>query len=353
MATGSRAAWFSLRFAADACVSNIRAVFLPSLPFCQPLKKNRVTTARLLSADDVPQSLLSTAAVRTGFAEEYPFDSHWIEIDGHVLHYIDEGQGPTLLMVHGNPTWSFAWRHLIRELSSQYRVIAIDHLGCGFSEKPQQDVYALGQHISRLTALIECLDLNQITLFAHDWGGGIGMGAAGRLPDRFSRFVLMNTAAFRSQRIPLRIAVCRIPLLGTLGMQGLNLFSKAAVKMATEVGLTESARRGLLVPYDSWNNRRAVREFVHDIPLRPSHRSYAELKRVEDGLAQFTKSPMLLVWGMRDWCFSPHFYDEFCKRFPAAEQHPIASAGHYVFEDAKDELLQVSREFLARTETDR
>lgn len=352
MAAGSRMDRFSLRFAADACVLNLWAVFLPSFPFCQPLKNNRVTTARLLTADDVPQSLLTTAACRTGFAEEYPFDSHWIEIDGHVLHYVDEGQGPTLLMVHGNPTWSFAWRHLIRELRSRYRVIAIDHLGCGFSEKPQQDVYALRQHISRLTALIECLDLKDITLFAHDWGGGIGMGAAGRLPERFRRFVLMNTAAFRSQRIPWRIAACRIPLLGTLGMQGLNLFSKAAVLMATETGLSESARRGLLAPYDSWKHRRAVREFVHDIPLRPSHRSYAELKRVEDGLAQFTSAPMLLVWGMRDWCFSPHFYHEFCQRFPDAEQYPIATAGHYVFEDAQQELLQVASEFLERTQSD-
>lgn len=305
-----------------------------------------MTPPKTLSSDNIPVALKDRAEQRDGFRDEYPFDSKWAEVDGQVMHYVDEGTGPVLLMVHGNPTWSFAWRHLIKELSSEYRVIAVDHLGCGFSAKPQSDVYALDNHISRLVGLIECLDLTDITLFAHDWGGGIGMGAAGRLPDRFGRFVLMNTAAFRSQRIPLRIAACRIPLLGTLGMQGMNLFSVAALKMASERPLSDSAKRGLIAPYNNWANRRAVREFVHDIPLKPSHRSYQTLKAVEDGLAQFRKCPMLLIWGMKDWCFSPHFYEEFCQRFPDAVRHPIADAGHYVFEDAQDELLQASRKFL-------
>ncbi|MEZ6123564.1 MAG: alpha/beta fold hydrolase [Planctomycetaceae bacterium] len=308
-----------------------------------------MTSAKTLSGDQVPESLRQRAAARDGFAAEYPFASHWIEVNGQILHYVDEGQGPILLMVHGNPTWSFAWRQLIRDLSPNYRVIAVDHLGCGFSARPQADVYSLNQHIERLKGLVECLDLRDVTLFAHDWGGAIGMGTAGRLPDRFRRFVLMNTAAFRSQQIPLRIAVCRIPLLGTLGMQGLNLFSLAALKMAAEKPLSEAARRGLVAPYDCWKNRRAVREFVHDIPLRSSHRSYQVLKQVEDGLEQFRSAPMLLVWGMKDWCFTPAFYEEFCRRFPHAVRHPIASAGHYVFEDAHDELLSASRSFLKQT----
>lgn len=286
------------------------------------------------------------------FADEYPFDSHWIEVGGRVLHYVDEGTGPVLLMVHGNPTWSFAWRRLIADLSADYRVIAIDHLGCGFSEKPQlrtseDAVYTLDQHISRLVSFIECLDLQDITLFAHDWGGAIGMGSAGRRPDRFRRFVLMNTAAFRSIRIPLRIAVCRVPLLGTLGMQGLNLFSLAALHMASEKPLSKAARAGLIAPYNSWSNRIAVREFVHDIPLHPGHRSYGTLEQVEQQLTQFQQHPVLLIWGMKDWCFTPAFYEEFCQRFPEAIRHPIAAAGHYVFEDAPDELLSASRRFLA------
>ena len=106
----------------------------------------------------------------------------------------------------------------------------------------------------------------------------------------------------------------------------------------------------MIAPYNNWANRAAVKEFVHDIPLRPSHRSYATLETVERGLAQFQDRPMLLVWGMKDWCFTPHFYDEFCERFPKAVRHPIADAGHYVFEDALDELVTTSQQFLADTQ---
>ena len=305
-----------------------------------------MSSARILSSDEVNDSLLQSAAKRTGFEAEYPFESHWADIDGQTMHFIDEGSGPVLLMVHGNPTWSFAWRHLVRELSSDFRVIAVDHIGCGFSEKPQADIYTLDQHISRLQALTECLGLQDITLFAHDWGGAIGMGCAGRQSDRFKRFVLMNTGAFCSTEIPFRIALCRIPLLGTCGMQGLNLFSSAAVRMATEKGLSPSAKAGMLAPYDSWHHRKAVKEFVHDIPLKKSHRSYSALKAVEDGLEQFQDSPVLLFWGMKDWCFTPNFYAEFRRRFPNAACVEIPDAGHYVFEDAQDELIAAAREFL-------
>jgi hypothetical protein len=173
---------------------------------------------RLLEPEQIAPEVRQRADQRAGFEDEYPFESHWFEVDGRTLHYVDEGHGPVLLMVHGNPTWSFAWRRLVKDLSRDFRVIAIDHLGCGFSEKPQdRDVYTLDGHIRRLMTLVSLLDLRQITLFAHDWGGAIGMGCAGRTAERFQRFVLMNTGAFRSQAIPFRISLCRIPLLWETG----------------------------------------------------------------------------------------------------------------------------------------
>ncbi|MCH2212572.1 MAG: alpha/beta fold hydrolase [Fuerstiella sp.] len=303
----------------------------------------------LLDDTDVPDDLLNLSQSRDGFTEEFPFTSRWIRIGASIQHFVDEGSGPVLLMVHGNPTWSFAWRHLIRNLSVDYRVIAIDHLGCGFSEKPQTDVYTLEQHIKRLEQLILALDLRNVTLFAHDWGGAIGMGCAGRQPDLFSRFVLLNTAAFRSRRIPLRISACRIPLLGPFGVQRMNLFSLAAVQMAVTRPLTSSAKAGLLAPYDSVENRIAVREFVLDIPMKPTHRSYQTLVRVEESLSKLANRPMQLIWGMRDWCFTPEFLYEFERRFPNAAVHRISSAGHYVFEDAADDVLETSQRFLKLT----
>lgn len=304
--------------------------------------------ARLLTPEQIDPELKKRAERRDGFADEYPFAAHWFEVDGHVQHYIDEGQGPVLLMVHGNPTWSFAWRRLVKNLSRDHRVIAIDHLGCGFSEKPQdRNVYTLNQHIQRLAALVQLLNLQQITLFGHDWGGAIGMGCAGRMDDRFQRFVLMNTGAFHSQAIPFRISLCRIPLLGKLGNQGLNLFARAALTMAVEKPLTSAARAGFIAPYDSWKNRVAVHEFVQDIPLNPSHRSYPTLTEVEQSLAKFRNQPMQLIWGMKDWCFTPgQFLSEFRRRFPNAQSLELPNAGHYVFEDAAEEVLKQARQFL-------
>ena len=305
---------------------------------------------RLLEPEQIAPELRQRADQRAGFEDEYPFESHWFEVDGRTLHYVDEGHGPVLLMVHGNPTWSFAWRRLVKDLSRDFRVIAIDHLGCGFSEKPQdRDVYTLDGHIRRLMTLVSLLDLRQITLFAHDWGGAIGMGCAGRTAERFQRFVLMNTGAFRSQAIPFRISLCRIPLLGKLGDRGLNLFARAALTMAVEKPLSAAARKGLIAPYDSWAHRIAVHEFVQDIPLGPAHRSYATLTEVEKSLEQFRDYPVQLIWGMKDWCFTPaDFLSEFRRRFPAAHTLEIPDAGHYVFEDAPEAVLQQSRRFLDR-----
>lgn len=313
-----------------------------------PVELNAV----LQSSDQVSEQLRVRAQQRSGFQQQYPFESRWFRTEDGVQHYVDEGSGAPLLMVHGNPTWSFAWRHLIVGLRDRYRVIAVDHLGCGFSEKPQDtSLYVLDRHIARLAALVRALGLQNVCLFGHDWGGAIGMGCAGRLPDRFSRFVLMNTGAFRSQAIPFRIALCRIPLLGQLGDQGLNLFVRAALWMAVERRLSEEARAGLLAPYDSWSQRIAVHQFVQDIPLDAGHRSYGALREVERGLEQFRDRPMQLIWGMRDWCFTPQeFLEGFLRHFPEARVERLADAGHYVFEDAAERVLSTSRQFLQLTD---
>ncbi len=190
------------------------------------------------------------------------------------------------------------------------------------------------------------LDLRGVTLFGHDWGGAIGMGAAAALPARFARFVLFNTAAFRSTRIPARIAVCRIPLLGALAVRGLNLFSLAAIEMAVTQRMTAAVRTGYLAPYRSWHDRIAILRFVQDIPLSPAHPSYGTLLEIENSLAQFRRCPMLFVWGARDWCFTTRFLAEFQQRFPQAETLLVPNAGHFVFEDAHEEIIPRIRAFL-------
>ncbi len=284
---------------------------------------------------------------------EYPFTPHYLDLGGHRYHYVDEGSGPVILFVHGNPTWSFAWRRFLTDLARNHRVIAVDHIGCGKSDKPQNDKYVLANHVANLSRLIDELGLRDITLVGHDWGGCIGMGAAVRRPERFGRFILMNTAAFRSRRIPLRIAVCRIPVLGALAVRGFNAFAGAALWMAVEhqKEFGAATRAGFVAPYDSWANRIATHEFVRDIPLAPSHRSYQTLVEIETGLAQFQDRPVLFLWGEKDWCFTLEFLREWQQRFPSAQTITYADAGHYVFEDAHERMLTDIRNFLSQTQT--
>jgi haloalkane dehalogenase len=282
----------------------------------------------------------------------FPFESRELTLGGCRCHYVDEGAGPVLLMVHGNPTWSFYWRELIRAFRGQCRVVAVDHIGCGLSEKPSPAEYSyrLAQRISDLGQLIEALDLSRITLVAHDWGGAIGMGAAVEAPERFARFVLMNTAAFRAVRCPWAIRVCRVPLIGPLAVQGLNLFVRRALRtaVAKPERMTAEVRAGLMAPYDSWRHRAAVLRFVLDIPLRRNHPSYQTLVKIEDGLGQFRERPVCLIWGLRDWCFTREFLDRFLDFFPDAEVHGLGDAGHYVVEDAHEEIVLLLGDFLRR-----
>jgi haloalkane dehalogenase len=278
----------------------------------------------------------------------YPFASREIRLEGHRYHYVDEGSGEVLLLVHGNPTWSFYWRELIRALSRRFRVVAVDHIGCGLSDKPRGYPYRLAQHVDNLAQLVDRLGLEDVTLLGHDWGGPIALGAALADERRYRRFVLFNTAAFRWRRIPLRIAMCRVPILGRLLVQGVNGFTRAALRMAVcrRDRMTAAVRSGILAPYDTWAHREAIFRFVADIPLSPRHPSYATLLDIEQGLPRLASHPWLLVWGMRDWCFTPEFLERFIELFPHAEVHRLADAGHWVVEDAHERIVPIVEQFL-------
>ncbi len=269
---------------------------------------------------------------------EYPFQSKFLEVDGQRLAYLDEGQGPVLVMVHGNPSWSYLYRHLISSLSKNYRVIVPDHLGCGFSAKPQDHSYRLADHLANLEAVLAHCQVKHCIMLVHDWGGAIGLGWAGNHPERVNGLVLFNTAAFRSQHIPWRIRVCRWPLLGPLLIRGLNSFAGAAVHMAVQQKMAPEIARSFIAPYDSWANRIATLRFVQDIPLASSHPSWSTLSKVEENLSKLSNIPMLICWGGKDFCFNDHFYHEWQRRFPQAKCHYFPEAGHYVLEDAGEEI---------------
>ena len=277
----------------------------------------------------------------------YPYEGARHVVSGGTQHYLDEGSSETaILALHGNPTWSFYWRSLIPTFSSTYRVVIPDHIGCGLSDKPQDWSYRLEDHIANIEKLVEKLGLNNIHLMVHDWGGAIGMGFAARHPELIRSLTITNTAAFRSQEIPLSIASCRIPIFGKVAVRGFNAFAGVATWRATAKGLSSDVKSGLLFPYNSWENRIATLRFVEDIPLKEEHPSYATLLGVEEGLSQFKDHPMLLLWGDQDFCFSPSFRKEWEERFPKAEVHAWNDVGHYVMEDAPNRALELMKPFL-------
>ncbi|MGE4561024.1 MAG: alpha/beta fold hydrolase [Desulfobulbus sp.] len=280
---------------------------------------------------------------------QYPFQPRFVEIGGHRLAYLDQGQGLPVVMVHGNPSWSYLYRNLVSHLQGRYRCIVPDHLGCGFSDKPRNAPYRLRNHLENLERLLDHLAIERCVLVVHDWGGAIGMGWAGKHPQRVAGVVVLNTAAFRAQRMPLRIAVCRWPLLGELIVRGLNGFAGAAIFMAVSKRMRPEVARGFLAPYDSWHSRVAIHRFVQDIPMHPEHPSWPTLVAVEEGLAQLDRVPMMLCWGGRDFCFNDWFYREWQRRFPEAEAHYFKDAGHYVLEDAFEEIAPLVDQFLDRT----
>ena len=257
--------------------------------------------------------------------------------------------GETFLMVHGNPTWSFYYRNLIRAFSGEHRCVAVDHVGSGLSDKPQDYPYTLGTHVENLERLVEHLDLRGVTLVVHDWGGAIGMGWATRHPERVRRIVVLNTSAFRSQRIPPSIDMCRLPGLGALLIRGMNGFARAATVRAVRRGLSPDVKRGYLRPYDSWANRVGNLRFVQDIPMHDRIPSWPVICEIEQGLTKLRDKPMLVCWGGRDFCFDDTFLAGWRERFPGAEVHRFADAGHYVLEDAGPEVIERMRAFLART----
>jgi pimeloyl-ACP methyl ester carboxylesterase len=280
----------------------------------------------------------------------YPFESHFMDVGGHRLHYVDEGAGEPLLFVHGNPTWSFYWRNLILGLRDRYRCVAVDHIGCGLSDKPQQYEYTLQRRIDDLVEVVERLDLRRATLVAHDWGGSVGLGTVQQLKERFGRIVLFNTGAFPPPFVPWRIAACRIPMFGTLAVRGMNAFARAALSMAVEKHerMTADVQAGLIAPYDSWQSRVAIDAFVKDIPFSARHPTWKTLERIETGLASLGTMPIQLIWGMRDWCFRPECLERFIRHWPEAEVHRFEDCGHYVVEDAPERIVPLMRDFLER-----
>jgi haloalkane dehalogenase len=286
----------------------------------------------------------------------YPFESRYFDLDGLRYHYLDEGRGEPVVMLHGNPTWSFYYRDLVRGLRDRYRIIVPDHIGCGFSDKPDDSryEYSLERRVADFDALMNGLDLDEkLTLVLHDWGGMIGMAWAVRNPDRVRRIVLLNTAAFHlpeTKKLPTALWWVRNTALAAFLVRRFNAFSRGATwACCTRKRLSKEVRDAYCAPYDSWANRIATLRFVQDIPLRAGDRGYELISEVESKLGLFSDRPVLICWGGKDFVFDHHFLECWLKHLPGAQVHRFPDCGHYVLEDAGEEILALVERFLANS----
>jgi len=290
-----------------------------------------------------------------GFEDIYPFESKFKNINGHDLHYIDKGKGKPVVMIHGNPTWSFYYRRQIKDLSQNFRAIAMDHIGCGFSDKPDANAYnyTLESRIKDLDTLINALDINEkISLILHDWGGMIGLAWAVDHMDRIDKIIITNTAGFllpEEKKFPLRLWLIKyIRLFAIPAVLGLNIFARGALYLGSETKLSAKVKKGLTAPYNSWKNRIATLKFVQDIPISEKDTSYSIVKHVDENLKRLDESSLMFLWGAKDFVFDLAFLNEFKKRFPGACSHTFHDAGHYLFEDKPEETARLIKAFLGK-----
>lgn len=296
-------------------------------------------------------------SLQAELTEQFPFKRNFIERNGHQYHYVNEGQGSPVVMVHGNPSWSFYYRNLVSELSVNHQCIVPDHIGCGFSDKPGDDAYdyTLSNRIDDLDALLEHLDVKEnITLVVHDWGGMIGMGYAARYPERIKRLVVLNTGAFHlpsTKKLPIALWVGRNTWVGTLLVRGLNAFSSVASYIGVKrKPMSKEVREAYVAPFNNWKNRISTLRFIQDIPMKEGDRNYQLVGDIADSLVKFNELPMIICWGLKDFVFDKHFLAEWQARFPSAQVHAFDDCGHYILEDASNEVVPLVRDFLQTTE---
>jgi pimeloyl-ACP methyl ester carboxylesterase len=285
----------------------------------------------------------------------WPFTERRVTVNGHEMAYVDEGTGPVVLLVHGNPTWGFYYRRLMASLAAAgVRAIAPDHIGMGRSEKPSAADYphTLRRRVLDLGAFIDALALDRpLSIVAHDWGGAIALAWAVDNADRVDKLVLFNTGAFPlppEKSLPWSLRAARLPVVGEFAVRRLNAFSRGALVMGSgKRWLPAEARRGLLDPYDRPAHRVAVHRFVKDIPLRPSDPAYEVLAHTEKCLPLLHSKPTMMFWGMKDPVFDEVVLDHLVELMPQAEVHRFDDAGHYVLEDAADRIVPPVTRFLS------
>lgn len=283
----------------------------------------------------------STPGIRPPWVSDelFPFHSRFVDIDGHVIHYVDEGEGPTLLLYHGNPTWSFLYRHLITGLRDRFRCVAWDYPGFGLSEAAPGFGFTVAEHVAVAERFVETLDLQGVTPFVQDWGGTIGIGVATRHPERHRALVVGNTSVWPADARTRAFSWVMGGPIGGFLIGRFNLFAARIVPFGhRRTKLTANERHHYTAPFPDGEARRPTHIFPHEIvaaePL---------LLEVSGYLDRIAHLPALIVWGDADFAFKEGERRRWEEALPHATTHILQGAGHYIQDDAPDEIVATIR----------
>jgi cis-3-alkyl-4-acyloxetan-2-one decarboxylase len=287
--------------------------------------------------------------VAGNFDGTFPFEARYTEVGEVRLHYVDEGphDAPPILMLHGNPTWSYMYRRPIELLSaSGHRCVAFDHMGFGRSGKPPEPRrYILSNHVMNAVALLDQLDLRDVTLVMHDWGGPIGLGATLERRDRIRALVVMNSWAWELPSfLPGFLRQFRTEGLGEILALGGNLAVEAIPGGMARRDPDPLMMEAYRAPFPDYWSRIGTLAFVRDVPLTESDVSAPLMGQIHDSLASL-ELPLQLVWGMRDRVFVPAFIQEWLALFPGSPVQEL-DASHYLVEDRPDEVAEAIDRFV-------
>lgn len=274
--------------------------------------------------------------------ELFPFESRFIDIDGHHIHYVDVGSGPTLVFLHGNPTWSFDYSEVINSLRSEFRCVAVDYPGFGLSHAAVEYRYLPSEHAQVIDAFVDALGLSGVTLVAHDWGGPIGLAVVQKRPEAFRRLVLTNTWAWpvSDPIVQIMSHVMGSPV-GRLAIRQLNLFVNLMIPIGHRLNKPTAERMAhYQKALDSPARREASAVFPREITS-----SRAFLADIEAGLTDIAALPTLIIWGDADFAFGNNELRRWERTFTHHRTVVVKGAGHFVPSDAPDQFAEAIRDW--------
>lgn len=262
------------------------------------------------------------------------------------MHYLDEGRGPVVVAVHGNPTWCYYFRNLVVGLSEKYRVVVPDHIGCGLSQRVSQR-FTLRDRIAHLTQLLDLLGVRKFSLVLHDWGGPIGTGVAVQRPESIISLTYLNTLLGRLDSLPLLLRLAAKSRWGRFGLEKTNLFLDITLNSGTSQSLSPEIKRCYRAPYLAASKRGAIGDFVRDIPLDPSHITHSTLITIQEGTRALQDIPVRVLWGEKDPCFKGPHLEHLKSLFPQADVTIFPNASHLILEDLPGECCRLIEKFLS------